>query len=525
MSDRLSFLTGLGSIDLESLLPISCICIAVIAVLGIAWFKLKTVRPKLSLCMVLVLSVYVAYGFSSVTQDKGRSKSAPAIQADQSELALRLGSAIQTTEHSINLPSPGGALAGPDQMNKFMSEALAGLDKGLKTDPSSAPLAARRVILIHKLGQPITSALHDLAACEKPDGPELAEDLTVAYSEKHQNDEDSDKVEKSLLKRLKPGWYQDAALTNLYRNTKQKTKLAELEQRETDQYAQLLIHFVVVVSVTLMLVLAGAIVLLVQLFTMPRTLTPPEDLSLIQAPASYGFKAVYGTFLCWLATELTISVFATVGLHGIHLAQKGVLVAALGTAFIYVLSNGPGPFYAYFLAMRPHGVGLLEGLKFRTKTDKAGLGRLILTGLCCYVAAVPLVIGSYAIAFRFFGSQGSSNPIIALVMEAARSSNISATIVFYLTVGVLAPLCEESLFRGFLYSSLRRKFGIFPSIVLSALLFAVAHMDPGGFLPLFTLGSVFAFAFEKTKSTLPGMIAHGLWNSGTFSLVLMLFGN
>jgi uncharacterized protein len=129
------------------------------------------------------------------------------------------------------------------------------------------------------------------------------------------------------------------------------------------------------------------------------------------------------------------------------------------------------------------------------------------------------------IAMKFMNSQGSSNPVIALVMEAARSADVPSILMFYFTLGVLAPICEETLFRGFLYTSLRRYWGALPSLLLTAFLFAGVHMDAGGFLPLFGLGFLFGFVVERTKSTLSSMVAHGLWNSGTFTLVLLLFGN
>jgi len=62
-----------------------------------------------------------------------------------------------------------------------------------------------------------------------------------------------------------------------------------------------------------------------------------------------------------------------------------------------------------------------------------------------------------------------------------------------------------------------------PSMLVSAVLFAGVHLDAGGFLPLLTLGMLFAFTLERTRSILPCMVAHGLWNSGTFTMVLLVF--
>jgi hypothetical protein len=181
--------------------------------------------------------------------------------------------------------------------------------------------------------------------------------------------------------------------------------------------------------------------------------------------------------------------------------------------------------YIYLIALKPHGLKFFDTLKIRTKVGRIGPKRLILFGFLTWISAFPVVLIAYSIAARFFGSEGSSNPIIPLVMETARNSDVPAVIVFYLTLGVLAPICEETLFRGFLYTSLRQYWGILPCLLLTAALFAGVHMDMGGFLPLFALGFLFGYILERTKSIIPSMIAHGLWNSGTFTVCLLLFGN
>ncbi|MBK7837445.1 MAG: CPBP family intramembrane metalloprotease [Candidatus Obscuribacter sp.] len=38
------------------------------------------------------------------------------------------------------------------------------------------------------------------------------------------------------------------------------------------------------------------------------------------------------------------------------------------------------------------------------------------------------------------------------------------------------------------------------------------------------LGFVFAFTLERQRSIVPCIIAHALWNSSTFLIILLLFG-
>ena len=79
--------------------------------------------------------------------------------------------------------------------------------------------------------------------------------------------------------------------------------------------------------------------------------------------------------------------------------------------------------------------------------------------------------------------------------------------------GVLAPFFEEVIFRGVLFASLRRRFRWEVSALLSALAFSVVHgYGLVGFLTVLWSGLLWAWAYEKTGSLWPGVVAHGINN-------------
>ena len=87
---------------------------------------------------------------------------------------------------------------------------------------------------------------------------------------------------------------------------------------------------------------------------------------------------------------------------------------------------------------------------------------------------------------------------------------------------VLTPVIEEILFRGLLFATLRARFGLGASAVLSAAIFAVAHgYGPAGFIAVFWSGVLWAVAYEKTGSLIPAIAAHAVDNLGA-SLALLL---
>lgn len=97
--------------------------------------------------------------------------------------------------------------------------------------------------------------------------------------------------------------------------------------------------------------------------------------------------------------------------------------------------------------------------------------------------------------------------------------------IFFFTAAVLAPVFEEIIFRGFLLPALTRYFPVSVAIILSSLLFAIAHLNVSEILPLFVLGSILGLVYSRSRNLLSSMILHSLWNSGTLLSLFILGGS
>ena len=78
-------------------------------------------------------------------------------------------------------------------------------------------------------------------------------------------------------------------------------------------------------------------------------------------------------------------------------------------------------------------------------------------------------------------------------------------------------MCEELLFRGVILSGLRR-YGTWPAIVISSLLFALAHASIYRLLPTFCLGLMLGYIVVKTGSIYCSMLLHALNNGVAVTL-------
>jgi len=88
---------------------------------------------------------------------------------------------------------------------------------------------------------------------------------------------------------------------------------------------------------------------------------------------------------------------------------------------------------------------------------------------------------------------------------------------------VLAPVFEEAIFRGLLFATLRRQFQWAPAALLSATVFSLMHgYGMLGFVNVVWSGLLWAWAYEKTGSLLPGMAAH-MVNNVLVTTSLLIF--
>jgi membrane protease YdiL (CAAX protease family) len=90
---------------------------------------------------------------------------------------------------------------------------------------------------------------------------------------------------------------------------------------------------------------------------------------------------------------------------------------------------------------------------------------------------------------------------------------LKAPVPFLVAGVLLAPLAEETFFRGFLFAGLRQKYGWLKSMLISSALFAGFHLQLVALIPTFLLGCLLAYLYQRTDSIWPGIIIHFLINA------------
>lgn len=124
-----------------------------------------------------------------------------------------------------------------------------------------------------------------------------------------------------------------------------------------------------------------------------------------------------------------------------------------------------------------------------------------------------LLVGSYVIiivhnALLFLlGVDTQGENIVELFAE------LDSPVWFFIVGAIFAPLVEEIFFRGFLFQGFRERYGGVTAMLLSAAIFATAHLDLVVLIPTFILGCLLAYVFHRSNSIWPSIILHFLVNS------------
>ncbi len=82
----------------------------------------------------------------------------------------------------------------------------------------------------------------------------------------------------------------------------------------------------------------------------------------------------------------------------------------------------------------------------------------------------------------------------------------------FMKVAVVAPIVEELIFRGLILKGLRRNYNAFTAVFMSALLFALFHLNPWQFPATFVLGLLLGWIMIRTDNILLAILGHSVNN-------------
>lgn len=152
-------------------------------------------------------------------------------------------------------------------------------------------------------------------------------------------------------------------------------------------------------------------------------------------------------------------------------------------------------------------LGLTRGKGWRVVVREAAL----------WSAPAVLILLTYLFAFPPRSSSLLDEPVAQQPLGLLLAPAPALTLVLVLCL--FAPVLEELIFRGMLFSALRSGYGRALGVVVSSLLFMVDHTLLNA-VPIFCSAVCMALAFERSRSLYAAMLVHAAYN-GTIAIVLL----
>ncbi|GIX40346.1 MAG: hypothetical protein KatS3mg129_0079 [Leptospiraceae bacterium] len=100
-----------------------------------------------------------------------------------------------------------------------------------------------------------------------------------------------------------------------------------------------------------------------------------------------------------------------------------------------------------------------------------------------------------------------------LLKEMLLPKNDFDAFISLITIGIIAPFCEEFLFRGIILDNLYKKYPPITANLFQAILFGIAHMNPFQFLYAIPIGYLLGWFYIKTKNLWIPICIHIFTNS------------
>ncbi|KAJ9550178.1 hypothetical protein OSB04_014223 [Centaurea solstitialis] len=127
-------------------------------------------------------------------------------------------------------------------------------------------------------------------------------------------------------------------------------------------------------------------------------------------------------------------------------------------------------------------------------------------GLCFLLASVFL---TSLVADKLIGPKDVNNPVLKEILSGG-SLSVSGSVLVYCFV---TPLLEETVYRGFLLTSLASRMEWQKAVVVSSVVFSATHLSIDNFLQLCVIGVVLGCSYCWSGTLISPFVIHSLYNT------------
>ncbi|TVU39415.1 hypothetical protein EJB05_12833 [Eragrostis curvula] len=130
---------------------------------------------------------------------------------------------------------------------------------------------------------------------------------------------------------------------------------------------------------------------------------------------------------------------------------------------------------------------------------------------------MTLVLITSIVADKLIGPEDAYDPTLKDILSDSPTSKLLCFVLY----SVVAPLSEETIYRGFLLTALSSSMKMRDAIMISSLVFSVAHLSGASFIQLFVVGCITGLAYCRTGTLVSSFTIHSLYNAAILFMALL----
>lgn len=211
-------------------------------------------------------------------------------------------------------------------------------------------------------------------------------------------------------------------------------------------------------------------------------------------------------------------------LTAIAAAILGAIVVGLVGALLGASLRDPPPAVNIVATVVQDAAFVGAALGYARRSGRAAAARLgfVRTRLWTALGWMALAYVGYGILSALWAQVVHTNERDNLPTSLGVDRSTVALVAVCVLVTTIAPLAEETLFRGYVFGALRNWRGPWPAAVLTGVAFGAIHgfgSTPAVFLvPLAIFGAALCLVRERTGSLLPCIALHAINNALAFGV-------
>ncbi len=177
-----------------------------------------------------------------------------------------------------------------------------------------------------------------------------------------------------------------------------------------------------------------------------------------------------------------------------------------------------------------HGVAIVAAVLFLKLhdihwRDALGLGDVkwkthLLITVILLLAVTPVMIDLKMASEILLEKMGQPVEDQLAVEMFSSAKSLGLRVYLGIFAVIIAPVAEEFIFRGLIYSGLKKLGWPKCAWLGASALFALIHFSAPIFLPLFVLALALTWLYERTEGLLAPMAAHSLFNAANLVILL-----